>query len=259
MKSYCPVCGVERETKIVEKEKVSKIRGEEITSLSKIKVCTICNEELFDKVLDEENIQRAYNQYREKLSILFPEEIKNIREQYGLSQKTFAKLLDIGEASIARYETGALPKKSLSNMIMLLKDPKNMKTLLEKNMDKLTHKEKYKLLQKLYQLTGEVNNNEIIAKNDIQKIKKIIIPILKQNDVKNAAIFGSFARGESNVNSDIDIIIKFKEDKIKTLFDLVNLRNKLEKALNVRVDINTYEGLSPLIKEIVKKEMMVVL
>jgi putative zinc finger/helix-turn-helix YgiT family protein len=257
MKSYCPVCGVERETKIVEKEEGLNIRGEKITSLSKIKVCTVCNEELFDKVLDEENIQRAYNQYREKLGILFPEEIKNIREQYGLSQKTFAKLLDIGEASIARYETGALPEKSLSNMIMLLKDPKNMKTLLEKNMDKLTHKEKYKLLQKLYQLTGEVNNNVVI--NDINKIKKIIMPILKQNDVKNAAVFGSYARGENNVNSDIDIIIKFKEDKIKTLFDLVNLRSKLEKALSVRVDINTYEGLSPLIKETVEKEMMVVL
>ncbi|TYP53801.1 nucleotidyltransferase family protein [Thermosediminibacter litoriperuensis] len=56
-------------------------------------------------------------------------------------------------------------------------------------------------------------------------IKEKIVPLLKENDVVNAAIFGSYARGEEKPDSDLDIIIKFREEKIKTLFDLIKLVN----------------------------------
>ncbi|EIV99918.1 type II toxin-antitoxin system MqsA family antitoxin [Thermoanaerobacter siderophilus] len=153
MKKFCPVCGKEQETEVIEKEEVSNIRGDEIKALARIRICSICGEELFDEELEEENIQRVYDIYRKKHGILSPDEIKNIRESYGLSQRAFAKLLGIGEASIARYETGALPEKSLSNMIMLLKDPKNMEKLLEKNEDVLSQREKARLLRKLEEMS----------------------------------------------------------------------------------------------------------
>ncbi|MGI1691680.1 type II toxin-antitoxin system MqsA family antitoxin [Thermoanaerobacter uzonensis] len=153
MKKFCPVCGKEQETEVIEKEEVSNIRGDEIKTLARIRVCSVCGEELFDEELEEENIQRVYDIYRKKHGILSPEEIKNIRESYGLSQRAFAKLLGIGEASIARYETGALPEKSLSNMIMLLRDPKNMEKLLEKNEDVLSQREKARLLRRLKEMS----------------------------------------------------------------------------------------------------------
>lgn len=149
MKKFCPVCGTEKETEVIEKEEISNIRGDEIRTVSKIRVCSECREELFDELLDEENIKRAYDAYRKKNDILSPEDIKSIRELYGLSQKAFAKILNIGEASIARYETGALPEKSLSNMIMLLKEPENMQRLLDKNQSALTYREKTRLIQKM--------------------------------------------------------------------------------------------------------------
>jgi len=156
VKKFCPVCGTEQETKVIEKEEVSTVRGDKIKALARIRVCSVCDEELFDEELEEENIQRVYDIYRKKHGILSPEEIKNIRESYGLSQRAFAKLLGIGEASIVRYETGALPEKSLSNMIMLLKDPKNMKKLLEKNEDILSQREKVRLLQRLEEMSKRI-------------------------------------------------------------------------------------------------------
>ncbi|MDK2814582.1 MAG: hypothetical protein PWP18_495 [Thermoanaerobacter sp.] len=162
MKKFCPVCGTERETKVIEKEEISTVRGDEIKALAKIRVCSVCGEELFDEELEEENIHKVYDIYRKKHGILSPEEIKSIRESYGLSQRAFAKLLGIGEASIARYETGALPEKSLSNMIMLLKDPKNMEKLLEKNEDVLSQREKARLLGRLEEMS--------------ERIKAIMIP-----------------------------------------------------------------------------------
>ena len=156
MKRFCPVCGIEQETEIIEKEEVSNIRGDEIKALARIRVCSVCGEELFDEELEEENIQRVYDIYRKKHGILSPEEIRNIRESYGLSQRAFAKLLGIGEASIVRYETGALPEKSLSNMIMLLRDPKNMEKLLEKNEDVLSQREKARLLRRLEEMSERI-------------------------------------------------------------------------------------------------------
>ena len=36
----------------------------------------------------------------------------------------------------------------------------------------------------------------------IAEIKRKLVPILERNDVKRAAIFGSYARGEENEKSD---------------------------------------------------------
>jgi Helix-turn-helix. len=170
MKRFCPVCNIEQETNVIEKEEISNVRGDEIKSLARIRICCVCGEELFDEELDEENIKRVYDIYREKHGILSSEEIKNIRECYGLSQRVFARLLGIGEASIARYETGALPEKSLSNMIMLLKNPKNMKKLLEKNEDVLNHKEKIRLLLKLEEIKVDEEESAIKIPKELYNI-----------------------------------------------------------------------------------------
>ena len=170
MKKFCPVCGKEQETEVIEKEEVSNVRGDEIKALARIRVCSVCGEELFDEELEEENIQRVYDIYRKKHGILSPEEIKNIRESYGLSQKAFAKLLGIGEASIARYETGALPEKSLNNMIMLLRDPKNMKKLLEKNEEALTLREKIRLLRRLEEMKGDDEENAVKISKELYSL-----------------------------------------------------------------------------------------
>lgn len=47
--------------------------------------------------------------------------------------------------------------------------------------------------------------------NKIESIKKKIVPILKKHGVVRAGIFGSYARGEQNKNSDVDILIEVKK------------------------------------------------
>ncbi|MBU4245496.1 MAG: nucleotidyltransferase family protein [Nanoarchaeota archaeon] len=91
----------------------------------------------------------------------------------------------------------------------------------------------------------------------IQDIKAQLVPILKQNNVLKAGIFGSFARGEQKKSSDIDILIKFKEGK--SLLDLARLELMLEKKLGRKVDLITYDSLHPLIKDkILKEEIQVI-
>ena len=87
---------------------------------------------------------------------------------------------------------------------------------------------------------------------EIKKLKKIIIPILKRNDVVKAGIFGSYARGEAKKRSDIDILIKFKGRK--SLFDLAGVEIELEKKLGKKADVLTYKSIHPLLKERILRE-----
>ena len=88
----------------------------------------------------------------------------------------------------------------------------------------------------------------------IYEMKRKIIPILKQYDVQKAALFGSFVRGEQRQDSDIDILVEFKNRENKTLLDLVGLELELEELLNHKVDVLTYHSIHPLLKDYILKE-----
>lgn len=90
----------------------------------------------------------------------------------------------------------------------------------------------------------------------VESIKKQIVPILKRQGVTKAALFGSIVRGEAKKNSDIDILVKLKGDK--TLLDLVGLKFELEDKLGKKVDVLTYGGISPHLKDIILNEQKII-
>ncbi len=55
------------------------------------------------------------------------------------------------------------------------------------------------------------------------------------------AIFGSVARGEEDIGSDIDFLVEFQPGS--SLFDLVRLQEELEGLLGHRVDVVSIGGL----------------
>ena len=85
---------------------------------------------------------------------------------------------------------------------------------------------------------------------DIKKLKSKIVKILKKHGVVRAGIFGSYARGEQKKKSDIDILIEFNG----SLLDLVGLEMELKKILKIKVDLLTYGGISPYLKDRILNE-----
>ncbi len=83
-----------------------------------------------------------------------------------------------------------------------------------------------------------------------------ILPILKRYRVKRAAIFGSFARGETKEGSDIDLLIEFEGES--SLLDLVSLKLDLEEALGRNVDVVTYNALHSSLKNLILREQVVI-
>jgi len=91
----------------------------------------------------------------------------------------------------------------------------------------------------------------------LDEIKVKIIPVLRRYDVRKAAIFGSFVKGEERKDSDIDILVEFKGEK--SLLDLAGLKIELEEILGRKVDVLTYNSLHPLLKDKILQEQKVIL
>jgi len=90
-------------------------------------------------------------------------------------------------------------------------------------------------------------------KTEIERIKPIIIEVLKKYGVKKAGLFGSIVRGEATENSDIDLLVEFEGEK--SLLDLVGLKLELQELLGKEVDVITYKSLHPLLKEKILNEI----
>ena len=66
-----------------------------------------------------------------------------------------------------------------------------------------------------------------------------------ESRIYRAWLFGSFARGNYNENSDVDIMIEMKTDKTYTLFDVFDIQYRLEKLLNRKIDIVEKDFIKP--------------
>lgn len=69
----------------------------------------------------------------------------------------------------------------------------------------------------------------------INKLEQLKEKIKKDFKAEVIGIFGSFARGEENEKSDIDILVKF--EKGATFLNLVSLANFLEETFSIKIDI----------------------
>lgn len=71
----------------------------------------------------------------------------------------------------------------------------------------------------------------------IDEIKNRAIPIAKKYGVDSISLFGSYARGDQNENSDLDFLID--KGKIKGLFQYVGFYQELENEFKCHVDVVT--------------------
>ncbi|MFH1907460.1 MAG: nucleotidyltransferase family protein [Chloroflexota bacterium] len=86
-----------------------------------------------------------------------------------------------------------------------------------------------------------------------------IEPLLKPY-ARRISVFGSYARGESTPQSDVDLLVALKPSEKRPpfgLFEMIRLERELEKKLGRSVDLVTEEGLSPRIRPNVEKDKVV--
>lgn len=94
---------------------------------------------------------------------------------------------------------------------------------------------------------------------DIERIKELAVPILRQYGVEKAAVFGSYARGDQNQDSDIDILIEYAPNVRKSLLIRARIIYELKNALQRDVDVITERSLSRFFKDEVLREKKVIM
>lgn len=81
----------------------------------------------------------------------------------------------------------------------------------------------------------------------------------KTYGVEEIGVFGSFARGDNNEKSDIDISVQLNHEKVPVgLFAFSGMRFYLEDLLGRKVDLVTKEGIKPLIRDKILSQLIIV-
>ena len=91
----------------------------------------------------------------------------------------------------------------------------------------------------------------------IPQIKKAVSKIGKRYGVKNAYLFGSYAKGNANEYSDVDLIIDAGE--IKGLIELAGFQLDLIDELNgTEVEVVPENSVSPRFFDLIKDERILI-
>jgi len=90
----------------------------------------------------------------------------------------------------------------------------------------------------------------------VEEIRKVASVIAKRHGVKKMYLFGSYARGDARLGSDLD----FRIDKgaIQGLFALGGLYADLEDAFGLKIDLVTTDSLDEeFLRQIASEEVMI--
>ncbi len=86
----------------------------------------------------------------------------------------------------------------------------------------------------------------------VEKLRPIVLRVTQKYGVSNVRVFGSFARGEQRITSDVDLLVDLPNDM--SLLDLSGLKIDLEDALRRKVDVVPARSIKPALREAILAE-----
>lgn len=93
----------------------------------------------------------------------------------------------------------------------------------------------------------------MITKNEIiKKLRELKPSLYKKYSVKEIGLFGSFAEGDFNENSDIDILVVLEKPIGWKFF---SLEIYLEQVFNRKIDLVTKNAIKEQVKERILKQV----
>jgi predicted nucleotidyltransferase len=170
----------------------------------------------------------------------FGDIIRKLREDKQLPLRTVAAFLDIDQAILSKIERGQ--RKPTREQVVKLAEYFKVKKndlLVAWLSDKLVYEVEdedmaLKALQVAEEKLNYITTPKLSKNNIINSIKSVL-----KNDgrVTSAWLFGSYARGEEKVNSDVDIMIELNNKKQYSMFDVLDISFLLENKIRRKVDL----------------------
>lgn len=101
----------------------------------------------------------------------------------------------------------------------------------------------------------------MVMSNEFETIRQKITLnkeyLRKTYGVDEIGVFGSFARGDNNENSDIDISVELNQKVPVGLFEFAGMQFYLEDLLGRKVDLVIKSGIKSLIKERILSQLII--
>ncbi len=86
----------------------------------------------------------------------------------------------------------------------------------------------------------------------IKNKREEILYIARTHGALSVRIFGSYARGEEQPSSDIDLIVEMEPGR--SLLDIIAIKQEVEDLVGKKVDVVTEAALSPYLRDEVLQE-----
>ena len=114
--------------------------------------CEKCGSPIYDKEIEQAIREEANKIIREQTGIISKEEILELVDYYGVSQKYLSKVLGWGEITLPRYIKGSYsPNIENSNKLKSIRNPYILLKIATENREINDNESKEKLLRNIYQ------------------------------------------------------------------------------------------------------------
>lgn len=92
-----------------------------------------------------------------------------------------------------------------------------------------------------------------------ENIKQVVQDYFKDKPVKKVYLFGSYARGDANADSDVDLLFSLEDNTRITYFGLARYLVDLQNQFLKNVDLIEDKFIYPEIKEQIEKDKLLLL
>lgn len=149
------------------------IKGFEVHYEEYYATCDECTEEIFVPDLQDANVERIDQTYREKNHLITKKDIEEIMSRYNIDKRPLSKLLGLGELTITRYLDGQLPSQKYSDMLYeILFDEQKLEGYIEKNQNSVSEVTVKKVREAI-----QVIRDEKTCKNTVERIALYIVNV----------------------------------------------------------------------------------
>ena len=121
--------------------------------------CDETKERFTTTELDEVNLGQVYNQYRVKYGIPFPDEIKSIRNKYGLSAAKMSQILGFGDNQYRLYENGDMPSEANGKILMSIMEWHVFESFVRNARNQFEEEEYEKIMTKVKAVQPDKEND----------------------------------------------------------------------------------------------------
>jgi len=191
----------------------------------------------------------------------FAAQIKRLRKEKGVPLRVVAAVLEIDQAILSKIENGKriATRENISKLAAyynINEKDLTVSWLSDKLIDEIDNED---LAIEAFRVAEE----KIVYRKTPQLSKEKIIEIIreflkKDGRVAKAWIFGSFARGDYNYKSDIDMMVRFSNSNNISLFDYADLTFLLEEKLKMKIDLVEEGYLRPFALETAKNDLTLI-